>query len=150
MIVMTMTNIKYFSFNFISKCTKSQYPRTYNILQDLLQETISTPKTTPKSHTTVPDAANHAISRLLPTNFPPGHIKSNQSSLTNTVTTTTTITSIGPIQFTTPPKMVRRFSKFPKKPADWVGPAAPLSERKQIFLYAAPSYIQFPYQIPTS
>ncbi|GAQ44253.1 hypothetical protein AtubIFM55763_011535 [Aspergillus tubingensis] len=30
--------------------------------------------------------------------------------------------------------MVRRFSKFPKKPADWVGPAAPLSERKQIFL----------------
>ncbi|RAL14003.1 mitochondrial 54S ribosomal protein uL23m [Aspergillus homomorphus CBS 101889] len=30
--------------------------------------------------------------------------------------------------------MVRKFSKFPKKPLDLVGPAAPLSERKQIFL----------------
>lgn len=39
--------------------------------------------------------------------------------------------------------MVRRFSKFPKKPADWVGPAAPLSQRKQIFLYAI---LYFPYQ----
>ena len=31
--------------------------------------------------------------------------------------------------------MVRRFSKFPKKPADWVAPSAPLAERKQVFLY---------------
>ncbi|KAE8413027.1 ribosomal protein L23-domain-containing protein [Aspergillus pseudocaelatus] len=30
--------------------------------------------------------------------------------------------------------MVRRFSKFPKKPADWVPPSAPLSMRKQVFL----------------
>ncbi|PLN79164.1 ribosomal protein L23 family protein [Aspergillus taichungensis] len=30
--------------------------------------------------------------------------------------------------------MVRRFSKFPKKPADWVAPSAPLAERKQVFL----------------
>ncbi|KAE8352635.1 hypothetical protein BDV28DRAFT_157702 [Aspergillus coremiiformis] len=30
--------------------------------------------------------------------------------------------------------MVRRFSKFPKKPADWVSPSAPLSMRKQVFL----------------
>ncbi|KAH8425378.1 mitochondrial 54S ribosomal protein uL23m [Aspergillus melleus] len=30
--------------------------------------------------------------------------------------------------------MVRQFSKFPKKPADWVSPSAPLSMRKQVFL----------------
>lgn len=31
--------------------------------------------------------------------------------------------------------MVRAFSKFPKKPANWVPPSAPLAERKQVFLY---------------
>lgn len=30
--------------------------------------------------------------------------------------------------------MLRKFSKFPKKPADWVPPSAPLSMRKQVFL----------------
>ncbi|PYH44534.1 mitochondrial 54S ribosomal protein uL23m [Aspergillus saccharolyticus JOP 1030-1] len=30
--------------------------------------------------------------------------------------------------------MVRKFSKFPIKPAGWVGPSAPLEQRKQIFL----------------
>ncbi|PYI11163.1 mitochondrial ribosomal protein L23 [Aspergillus sclerotiicarbonarius CBS 121057] len=30
--------------------------------------------------------------------------------------------------------MVRTFSKFAKKPADWVGPGAPLSLRKQVYL----------------
>ncbi|KAL4931535.1 mitochondrial 54S ribosomal protein uL23m [Aspergillus undulatus] len=30
--------------------------------------------------------------------------------------------------------MVRKWSKFPKRPADWVGPGAPLSARKQIYL----------------
>ncbi|KAE8149311.1 hypothetical protein BDV25DRAFT_156586 [Aspergillus avenaceus] len=30
--------------------------------------------------------------------------------------------------------MVRQFSKFPKKPATWVGPSAPLTQRKQVFL----------------
>ncbi|KAL2221834.1 putative mitochondrial ribosomal protein L23 [Thermoascus aurantiacus ATCC 26904] len=30
--------------------------------------------------------------------------------------------------------MVRKFSKFPKKPADWVPPSAPLSMRKQVYL----------------
>jgi large subunit ribosomal protein L23 len=30
--------------------------------------------------------------------------------------------------------MVRKFSKFPKKPADWLPPSAPLSQRKQVFL----------------
>lgn len=34
--------------------------------------------------------------------------------------------------------MVRVFSKFPKKPAGWVAPSAPLSERKQVFLYVKP------------
>lgn len=33
--------------------------------------------------------------------------------------------------------MVRKFSKFPKKPADWVPPNAPLSMRKQVFLYVS-------------
>ena len=31
--------------------------------------------------------------------------------------------------------MVRALSKFPKKPANWVPPTAPLTERKQVFLY---------------
>ncbi|KKK21242.1 mitochondrial 54S ribosomal protein, partial [Aspergillus ochraceoroseus] len=30
--------------------------------------------------------------------------------------------------------MVRQFSKFPKKPANWLSPSAPLSQRKQVFL----------------
>ncbi|KAL6238629.1 hypothetical protein BDW75DRAFT_201209 [Aspergillus navahoensis] len=30
--------------------------------------------------------------------------------------------------------MVRKWSKFPRKPADWVGPGAPLSQRKQVYL----------------
>ncbi|KAG2416482.1 hypothetical protein HFD88_007697 [Aspergillus terreus] len=30
--------------------------------------------------------------------------------------------------------MVRQFSKFPKRPADWLPPSAPLSMRKQVFL----------------
>ncbi|KAB8229098.1 54S ribosomal protein L23, mitochondrial [Aspergillus alliaceus] len=30
--------------------------------------------------------------------------------------------------------MVRQFSKFPKKPADWLSPSAPLSMRKQVYL----------------
>ncbi|PYH96283.1 ribosomal protein L23 family protein [Aspergillus ellipticus CBS 707.79] len=30
--------------------------------------------------------------------------------------------------------MVRQFSKFPKKPAGWLSPSAPLSERKQVYL----------------
>ncbi|OJJ50923.1 hypothetical protein ASPZODRAFT_21426 [Penicilliopsis zonata CBS 506.65] len=50
--------------------------------------------------------------------------------------------------------MVRRFSKFPKKPADWLPPTAPLSMRKQVFLpeftialirtpFLAPRYASF-------
>lgn len=31
--------------------------------------------------------------------------------------------------------MVRAFSNVPKKPAGWVPPSAPLSQRKQVFLY---------------
>ncbi|KAL4784930.1 ribosomal protein L23-domain-containing protein [Aspergillus varians] len=30
--------------------------------------------------------------------------------------------------------MVRKFSKFPKKPAGWVSPSAPLSQRNQVYL----------------
>ncbi|KAL2006183.1 hypothetical protein VTN00DRAFT_9837 [Thermoascus crustaceus] len=30
--------------------------------------------------------------------------------------------------------MVRKFSKFPKRPKDWLPPSAPLSMRKQVFL----------------
>lgn len=34
--------------------------------------------------------------------------------------------------------MVRKFSKFPKKPAGWLPPSAPLHMRKQVFLYVFP------------
>lgn len=35
--------------------------------------------------------------------------------------------------------MVRKFSKFPKKPAGWLPPSAPLHMRKQVFLYVFPT-----------